>query len=85
MDRAVIDRITEGIAVLLVGPAGDEHECDASQLPEGAGDGDVITVTSEGDALVIGGIDQQLTDARRADVAERLARLRDERAGGRFG
>ncbi len=83
-NRAVIDRIESGIAVLLVGPAGGRHELDATLLPEGAGDGDVVMVTVEGAAIVAGEIDRKLTDARCADAEQQLARLRKGRSGRRF-
>jgi hypothetical protein len=84
-DRAVVDRIDDGIAVLLVGPAGDQHELDADRLPDGVGDGDVVAVTIDGDDIVVGEVDRALTDARRAKAEQRLARIRKERSRGRFG
>jgi hypothetical protein len=83
-NRAVIDRIDAGIGVLLIGPAGDQHEVDASLLPEGARDGDVIEATVENDIVVAGPIDRELTDARRTDAQQRLSRIRKGRGSGRF-
>ena len=83
-NRAVIDRIISGVGVLLVGPAGDQHELDAALLPDGAGDGDVVAVTIERDTVVVGEVDRDLTDARRADAEQRLARIRRGRSSGRF-
>lgn len=114
-DRAVVDRIEAGIAVLLVGPAGEQHELDAARLPAGVQAGDVVTVhvdtatdvdpgtdvdaaaddvgtDVDGQApatsragIQVGGVDRELTDARRASAEQRLARIRRERPGGRFG
>ena len=111
-DRAVVDRIEAGIAVLLVGPAGEQHELDADRLPAGVQAGDVVTVLVDtvdtatdvdgatddvgtdvdGQApatsragIQVGGVDRELTDARRASAEQRLARIRRERPGGRFG
>lgn len=108
-DRAVVDRIEAGIAVLLIGPAGEQHELDAARLPAGVQAGDVVTVhvdtvdtvdTATDDVgtdvdgqapatsragIQVGGVDRELTDARRASAEQRLARIRRERPGGRFG
>lgn len=117
-DRAVVDRIEAGIAVLLVGPAGEQHELDADRLPTGVQAGDVVTVrvdtvdtTTDVDpgtdvdaaaddvgtdvdgqapatdraGIQVGGVDRELTDARRASAEQRLARIRRQRPGGRFG
>ena len=76
-DELVVDRIVDGHhAVLLIGPDEIELVIDVDLLPEG---------TAEGDWLRLGFTpDTASTEARRADVEARLARLRVERRGGRF-
>ena len=81
-DRAVVDRIVDGeTAVLLVGPQQAELHVPVDHLPEGATDGTWIILDL---AAFIVGIDQDLTDRRRAKLDARLAQLRQQRAGGRF-
>ena len=77
-DAAVIDRIEDGRhAVLLVGPDEVELVVAADWLPVGAGEGDWVRLTLTRD--------DDLTAARRADVAERMERIRRTRGSGRFG
>lgn len=85
-DRAVIDRIEGDIAVLLVGPDGDRHEVAATDLPDGAVDGDVVQVAVTGHAVIVtvGAVDRPLTAARRSDAQQRLSRVLKERGTGRF-
>jgi hypothetical protein len=75
---AVIDRIEDGLhAVLLVGPDEVELVVDATLLPVGAAEGDWLRV-----GFVV---DQERTDARRADLEDRMEQIRRTRGGGRFG
>ncbi|MFP4235446.1 MAG: DUF3006 domain-containing protein [Nitriliruptoraceae bacterium] len=83
-DRAIIDRIEGGVAVLLVGPDGGRHEVATTDLPDGAVDGDVVEVAVTGGAVTVGAVDRPLTDARRTDAQQRLSRILKERDSGRF-
>lgn len=76
-DAAVVDRIEDGRhAVLLVGPEEVELVVDVALLPES---------TREGDWLRLGlTVDAELTASRRAELADRLERIRRTRRGGRF-
>jgi hypothetical protein len=85
-DRAVVDRIVDGrTAVLLVGTEETELQLPSALLPEGAGEGDwlVLDLATEPPSLVR--VDEELTDARRTDLEQRMERIRRERGGGRFG
>lgn len=82
--RAVVDRVVEGVAVLLVGPDEQEHHLPAEQLPAGAGEGAWLIVAGEAPDLRVVGHDPAGEAARRAQQEERLARLRRTRRGGRF-
>jgi hypothetical protein len=74
---AVLDRIVDGrLAVLLVGPDEVELVLELSSLPVGAAEGDWFRLGLRADP--------DLTAERRTDVEGRLARLRDQRSGGRF-
>ena len=75
-DAAVLDRIEDGLAVLLVGPDEVEVTVPAALLPAGARDGDWFRWLVP---------DRELTERRRAEVAARLERIRRDRRGGRFG
>ena len=76
--RAVVDRIVDGEhAVLLVGDDEVELVVPAGRLPEGAGEGAMLTL-----ALVL---DAEAGAARAEELGERLEHLRRERSRpGRF-
>jgi hypothetical protein len=76
-DAAVLDRVEDGRAVLLVGAAETEVVLDAALLPAGARDGDWFRVGLTPDP--------DLTAARRAELGARLERIRRTRGGRRFG
>ena len=74
--RAVVDRVTEGVAVLLVGADEQEHTIDAQQLPPKAGEGAVLEVAVRDGAVTVLAVDEEATRQRRADLRSRMARLR---------
>lgn len=80
-DRAVVERIDDQVALLLVGPAEDGLHVPVEVLPDGVGEGTWLRLDL--DALVVG-IDRDLTEARAADVRTRMERIRREQRGGRF-
>ena len=77
-DRAVIDRISDGVCVLLVGPAGDQHEVAHTSLPPGATEGSVVKIDFDPD-LTVGSVDNELTRARSDEATRRLDRIRHQR------
>ena len=83
-DRAVVDRVVEGTAVLLVGPDETERHVAADRLPAGAGEGTWLAVDPDADPVVVIAVDAELTAERRQGLEDRLARIRRERRGGRF-
>ena len=82
----MIDRIVDGhTAVLLVG--GEERELllPVDALPEEAADGTWVVLDLSTDPPSVTGIDEQLTQRRFDELSARLATIRRERRGGRFG
>lgn len=79
-EPAVIDRIVEGVAVVLVGEDEEEFQVPESGLPEGAEEGSLLLVRRTLDIL-------ELNDGedRRQEFRARLDDLRRKRGGGRFG
>lgn len=75
-DAAVLDRIEDGVAVLLVGPGEVEVELPVALLPAGARDGDWFRLLVP---------DAELTARRRTELGARLEAIRRDRRGGRFG
>lgn len=75
-DAAVLDRIEDGVAVLLVGPGEVEVQLPAALLPAGARDGDWFRLLVP---------DAELTARRRDELGARLEAIRRDRRGGRFG
>lgn len=83
-DRAIIDRITDQTAVVLVGPDGDQHTIDVAALPHEAEAGDVLVVGSLS-PLTLTGIDVDATRDRRKQLRDRRDRIRRTRRPGRLG
>lgn len=83
IERAVVDRIVDGRAVLLVGEDEAEHVVAAADLPDGAGEGAWLLLDAA--SLGVVGVDDEGEQAKRADLSARMDRLRRRRSGGRFG
>ncbi len=84
VQRAVIDRITGEWAVLLVGDKEQERRVRASELPDGAEEGSIVEVRSTGLKLEVIATDDAATEAKRAEMKDRLSRLKNTRSSGRF-
>ena len=66
---ATIDRFEGEIAVLLIGPEQTPVNVPRTELPEEARQGDVVRLE--------GSVDREETERRRAEVEERIERLKD--------
>ena len=82
--RAVIDRITGDWAVLLVGDKEQERRVRVDDLPDGAKEGSVVHVRVSTMKVEVVGIDDAATDEKRAEMQDRLSRLKETRSTGRF-
>ena len=82
--RAVIDRITDGWAVLLVGDREQERRVRESELPDGAEEGSIVRVRVSGLKVEVVGVDGGATDEKRDEMKDRLSRLKKSRSTGRF-
>lgn len=82
--RAVVDRIVDDVAVLLVGPDEDEHRIALRDLPVRVGEGAWLQVTGSGPDLRVVGVDTAGEADHRARAEQRMARLRRNQGGGRF-
>jgi hypothetical protein len=80
----IVDRITEGRAVVLVGDEEVEHHLPAEALPPEAAEGSVLIARERDGDLEVIGVDAAGTDVRRHEIEQRLHRLRTQRKGGRF-
>lgn len=81
----VVDRVTEGQAVLLVGDDEVEHHVPAADLPDDAGEGSWLTVTVEAGAVTAMVLDADRTAATAERIGEKLDRIRRNQGGNRFG
>jgi hypothetical protein len=84
LERGVVDRFVEGLAVVLVGDDEIEHQLDVAELPPGVGEGTWLRVRRSGQGLVVVGKDEEGETGQRLKVEGRLGRLRQERRSGRF-
>lgn len=82
---AVVDRVTEGQAVLLVGDHETEHHVPATDLPDGAGEGSWLTITVEAGAPTAMVLDVDRTAATADRIESKLDRIRRDQGGSRFG
>jgi hypothetical protein len=80
-DRAVVDRVGEGIAVLLVGPGHTEVHVPAEDLPEDVGAGTWVVLDLQLHPPLVLGADPELTGERAAELSRRLDALRPDRGG----
>jgi hypothetical protein len=79
---AVVDRIVDGQAVLLVGEEETELVVPAGALPDGVGEGDWVLVRPGAEPVVTGRAPAEVDPS---DLKDRMSRLRQDRRGGRFG
>ena len=82
--RAVIDRITDDWAVLLIGDQGQERRVKADELPDGAKEGSIVTVRVTGLRVEVFEVDDAATEEKRSEMKDRLGRLKRTRSTGRF-
>ena len=75
MERAVIDRVEEGQAVLLVGNDERQLIVPLSALPQGAAPGQWLRVEIEGSRLRSATLDPEQTARRQSWLRQRLDRL----------
>lgn len=78
-DRGVIDRIENGVAVVLVGDNAEEFLVPVRDLPPGAAPGDWLAIIVENGRLRALSIDQELTARRRSLVQEQRDKLKRRR------
>lgn len=84
-DRAVIDRIVDGItAVLLVGTDERELAVPIEALPTGARERDWVVIDPAADPVQVLAVDPELTEQRSRQVLTQLERIREQQTGGRF-
>ena len=75
MEKAAIDRIDEGIAVLLVGPEERVLAVSVGQLPPGIQPGDWLKVMIVNGQLQKAQLDREETKQRRERIKSKLDKL----------
>lgn len=81
MEKAVIDRIEEELAVLLVGEAEREVVVPFCELPSGASEGVWLRVELDSEHLVWSEVDEEETERRKARINDKMAQLRRKGRG----
>ena len=74
-ERAVIDRVEDGLAVLLVGTDEKEVVVRLRDLPEGSGPGVWLRVNLDGERLTHAEVDSETTRVRKSRIQQTLNRL----------
>jgi len=81
MERAVVDRIVETMAVLLVGERETEYHVPVNSLPDGAGAGSWLRVTVNDSEVTSVLLDVEETKTVQTRIDEKLNRLRQRGRG----
>jgi hypothetical protein len=81
-DRAVVERVADDTAVLLVGPGHTEVHIPAADLPEEVDEGTWVILDMQLQPPLILGPDPVLNGERAAELQQRLDALRPDRDGG---
>lgn len=76
MEKAVVDRIEEGQAVILVGEAEDEVVLPVAELPGGTGEGVWLRIERDGERVVQVQLDPEETERASERIRQKLERLR---------
>ena len=76
IEKAVIDRFEEDMAVLLVGEKERQVVIPRKSLPAGVKEGHWLKVELDGEKLVSAGIDNEETAEVKQRIADKLERLR---------
>ena len=84
IQRGVVDRISNGWAVILVGEKEQERKVREDELPDGVREGSIVKVRASGLHLEVVGSDDTATEAKRTEIRGRLDRLKDTRSKRRF-
>ena len=75
MEKAVIDRVEDGTAVLLVGDEERELLVPVTLLPSGARPGSWLRVKLDGERVVRIELDEAATESRRTRIQGKMDRL----------
>ncbi|GAJ99748.1 DUF3006 domain-containing protein [Geomicrobium sp. JCM 19055] len=78
-ERAVLDRIEDGIAVLLVGKNEQEYHVKENELPQGASDGVVLDVQITNDQIVDIAINHEETADQKARISAKMNQLKKKK------
>lgn len=84
VQRAVVDRLTDGWAVLLVDDREQERRVRVDDLPDDVREGSIVQVRVSGLKVEVLEDDAAATDAKRAEMKGRIARLKKSRSTARF-
>ena len=76
---AVVDRIEDGVAVVLVGPDEREITCSANALPSGVRAGGAVRLRLEGDRILHMEADPDEDAVRAVRIGAKLEWLRENR------
>jgi hypothetical protein len=83
IESAVVDRIVDDVAVLLVGEDESEVTVPRTSLPKDVDEGSWLLIRRSGVGLTVVGMDPAGEERQRERMARRMERLRRQR-GGRF-
>ena len=82
--RAVLDRIEDAKAVILVEDEGKEYVIDEVQLPEVAKEGDILEIKVSAGVIVSIIVNNDATIKTKSDMQNKLQKMRSKKNGSKF-
>jgi len=82
--KGVLDRIEDGVAVVLIEEKGEEFTLAEYDLPTGSKEGTWFEVTYENGVYVISAIDEQMTKERSEVSKQLLKKLQQKKKQSKF-
>lgn len=84
MIKGVLDRIEDGLAVILIEELEEQFTIRTEDLPENSEEGTWFTLKKEGENYVIVAIDKELTQQQQQKASSLLEQLRSKKRGSKF-
>lgn len=81
---AVLDRIEEGKATILVESIGKEYVIEATSLPKDASEGMWLVVEIDAEQIIVLDVNLEKTAVQKQQIGEQMERIRKKSRGSKF-